>query len=52
MPSIYTIEGAKSRKRKSDGKACKFVGSGKRRRCLCPTGRRWKFVKNSSNRCG
>lgn len=56
MPSIYTIEGAKPRGRKGgrEGASCKFVGSGRRKRCLCQDGpgRRWKFQKKTSTRCG
>lgn len=56
MPSVYTIEGARDRKRGSGGKSCKRVKTGRKRGCtieLCPpaSGRgRWRFMKGT-RRC-
>ena len=56
MPTVYTIEGARRRRRKRSGlgsaSSCKRVKMGKKRGCtieLCKTSKgRWKFQKGTS----
>ncbi len=59
MPSVYTIEGYRGRRRRhrglGDGESCKLVPMGGRgnrgcRIALCKEGRRWKFQKGTK-RC-